>query len=116
MHAVRDGDTVTVRTILSGAGALSLINTRDARGETPLYWVALNGNATVTERLIEVSCNLDLQEENGRTPLHAAVVTGHVAITQQLIEARCNVDLQTKNGTRRCSLPLQMGILPSRSI
>ena len=41
--AARDGDTVTVRTLLSAAGALSLINTQDASGATPLYCAAAYG-------------------------------------------------------------------------
>jgi ankyrin repeat protein len=61
--AARDGDTETVRTLLSTAGALSLINTQDASGYTPLYCEAHNGHASVTEQLIEARCNLDLPEQ-----------------------------------------------------
>jgi ankyrin repeat protein len=60
-----DDDTVTVRTLLSMAGALPLINTQDASGVTPLYFAAANGHAAVTQQLIEVRCNIDLQEQNG---------------------------------------------------
>ena len=40
IHAAARGDAVTVRTLLSTAGALSLINTHDANGTTPLYCAA----------------------------------------------------------------------------
>jgi ankyrin repeat protein len=52
--ASRDGDTVTVRKMLSTAGAQSMINYKDASGDTPLYCAAANGHASVTEQLIEV--------------------------------------------------------------
>jgi ankyrin repeat protein len=61
IHATaRDGDTVTVRTLLSTSDAVSLINTQDASGATPLYCAAANGHAAVTQQLIEVRCNIDL--------------------------------------------------------
>jgi ankyrin repeat protein len=70
MHAAaRDGDTVTVRTLLSTADALSLINTQDASGATPLHFAALVGHASVTKQLIEARCNMNLQTKDGATPL-----------------------------------------------
>ena len=44
-NAVRDGDTATVTTLLSSAGAQSLINTQDKDGYTPLYAAAARGHA-----------------------------------------------------------------------
>jgi len=51
--AVRDRDTVTVRTMLPSAGAQSLINYQDATGLPPLVVAAHNGHASVTKQLIE---------------------------------------------------------------
>jgi ankyrin repeat protein len=62
--AARDGHTETVRTLMSTAGALSLINTQDASGNTPLYCAAHNGHASVTEQLIEAHFNVDLQNKS----------------------------------------------------
>jgi hypothetical protein len=39
-HAVRDGDTGTVRTLLSSAEAQSFINYQDAVGATPVFIAA----------------------------------------------------------------------------
>jgi len=49
-EAERDGDTFTVRKMLSTAGAQSLINYQDASGSTPLYCAAYNRHAFVTKR------------------------------------------------------------------
>ena len=98
--AARDGHTETVRTLMSTAGALSLINTKDASGNTPLYCAAHNGHASVTEQMIEARCNLDHQDFFGCTPLYAAVQNGHASVIhsviKQLMEAGCNIDVQTK--------------------
>ena len=65
-HAgVRDGDTATVRNMLSTACAQSLINYQDALGATPFYVAAVNGHPTVTEQLIETRCNINLQDKAG---------------------------------------------------
>jgi ankyrin repeat protein len=110
MHAAaRDGDTVTVRTQLSTAGALSLINTQDASGATPLYWAAQNGHASVTEQLIEARCNVDLQAKDGSAPLHLAGQNGHASVTVQLIQACCKHDLQMSDGRTPLYISAQRG-------
>jgi ankyrin repeat protein len=88
--AVRVGDAVTVRTLLSTAGALYFINTQDASGATPLFYAAYNGHAPITEELIEAGCIVDMQQEDGAAPVHAAAQNGHAAVTKQLIKThRC---------------------------
>jgi ubiquitin len=97
-EAVRDGDVVKVSTLLSAQGAQSFVNYQDAYGVTPLHFAAQEGHATVTEKLIEARCNVDLQKENGCTSLHYTATKGHETVTKQLLAARCNVDLQANNG------------------
>jgi hypothetical protein len=99
-EAARDGDTVTVRRMLSTVGAQFLINDQyqDAHGVTPIFIAANNGHALVTEQLIEARCNVDLQIKDGRSPIFAAIERGHASITKQLIQARCNVDLELEDG------------------
>jgi hypothetical protein len=80
-HATRDGDTVTVTTLLSTAGAQSVINCQDKRGDTPLCIAAHNGHASVTVLLMDARCNIDHQNKNGATPLFIAALYGHVAVT-----------------------------------
>jgi len=69
--ALRHGDTVTVRKMLSTAGAQSWIDCQDSFGATPLLVAAANGHESVTKQLIEAA--------NGR-PLHVFRVfnTSHV--------------------------------------
>jgi ankyrin repeat protein len=74
---------VTVRTLLSTAGALSLINTQDASGATPLHLAAQSVHAGVTEQLIVRS---------GLTALQAAQHGGHAAIATLI-----------RNTTKKCA-------------
>ncbi len=113
--AARDGDTETVRKMLSTAGAKSLINYQDWDGHTPLYVAAQGGHETVTKQLIAACGNVDLQTDFGRTPLYAAAQNGHASVTEQLIEARCNVDLQAKDGSTALYIAAQEGHASSRS-
>ena len=65
---------------------------------------------SVTNQLIPVRCNLNLQTNETKmlkfcsgshglwTPLHAATEQGHAAVTELLIEARSNLDVRTEDG------------------
>jgi len=55
--ATRDGDTGTVRTLLSTVGTLSLIYTQATSGTTPLSCVTHNMVMSPTEKSIEGNCN-----------------------------------------------------------
>ncbi len=66
--ALRHDDTVTVRNILSTAGAQSWIDYQIDLGYTPLHIAALLNHASITEQLI-VARNIDLHREDGATPL-----------------------------------------------
>jgi ankyrin repeat protein len=105
--AARDGDAVTVRTMLSTAAAQwliskraspALINYQDNFGATPLLCAAINGHAAVTEQLIEARCNIDFQNKDGATALYFAAQNGHPSVTKQLIEARSNINHQEHGG------------------
>ena len=76
INAARDGDTETVRTLLSSAEVQSFINYQDASGATPLHTAAREGHEAVTKQLIEARCNVDLQANDGCTPLHIAAHQG----------------------------------------
>jgi hypothetical protein len=65
--ALRHGDTVTVRKMLSTAGAQSWIDYLSDLGYTPLYITALLNYASITEQLIVAHCNIDLHREDGNT-------------------------------------------------
>ena len=115
-----DGDALTVRTLLSTADVLSLINPQVASGVTSLHFVAQNGHVSVTKqlilgkhgytplharaekghaivakKLIEAHCNVDLHQKHGCTSIFTTAEKGHVSVTEELIEARCNIDVQS---------------------
>ncbi len=96
--SVCDGDTVTVRKMLSTAGAQSLINYQDTLGATPLLTAAANGHESVTKQLLEARCNVDLQMQDGESALYIAAKNGYTSVTKQLIAAHCNVDVQVVRG------------------
>ena len=66
--ALRDGDTVTVRKMLSTADAQSWIDYQSDLGYTPLYIAALLNQPSITEQLIVARCNIDLHREDRATP------------------------------------------------
>ena len=109
IRAVRDGDTETVRKLLSTADAQSLKNDLNGNGATPLYVAAYNGHASVTRQLIEDHCNLYLQRNDGCMPLFVAAQEGHASIMKQLIEARCNMDLPDEDGFTPMHIAAQEG-------
>ena len=119
INAARDGDTETVRTLLSSAEVQSFINYQDASGASPLHIAAARGHAAVAKQLISAHCNIHLQRtpgstplykagsalqgwtdahKDGYTPLFIAAANGHASVTKQLIEARFNIDLLDKYG------------------
>ena len=108
--AARDVDTVTVRKMLSTAGAESLLNYQNALGDTPLIFAAGKGHEAVTKHLLETRCNVDLHEAKfGFTPLHFAAANGHAAVTKQLLATHCNVDPQVSSRVRPLFISAQNG-------
>ncbi len=87
INAARDGDTVTVKTLLSAADAKSFMNYQDGNGATPLYKHGYTLQGWTDDH------------KDGYTPLFMAAANGHASVTKQLIQARCNVDLQEKDGS-----------------
>ncbi len=78
--ALRHGDTVTVRKMLSTADAQSWIDYQSDLGYTPLYIATLLNHASITEQLIVVRCNIDLHREDGVTPLIIAAANGYETV------------------------------------
>ena len=61
----RDGDTESVRTLLSESDGQSMMNYQDGTGSTPLFVAVANGHVSVIEQLIEGHCDVDLQDKHG---------------------------------------------------
>ena len=81
--ALRDGDTVTVRNMLSTAGAQSWIDYQSDLGYTPLYIAALLNHSSITEQLIVARWNIDLHREDGTTPLIIAAANDYESVTKR---------------------------------
>jgi hypothetical protein len=64
---LRDGDTVTVRKMLSTADAQSWIDYQSDLGYTPIYIAALLNQPSITEQLIEARCNVASRIERHRS-------------------------------------------------
>ena len=66
-NAAEEGQTATVRALLSTPGSQSVINWQDSDGRTPLYIAAQCGTAGVVALLIAARCDVDIA--NQETPL-----------------------------------------------
>jgi ankyrin repeat protein len=61
LDAAHDGDSATVRRLLSAPQAYSFINYQDEDGITPLHFAVQQEHAAVAKQLIAARCNVDLQ-------------------------------------------------------
>ena len=64
LDAAHDGDSATVRTLLSTPHASSFINYQDEDGITTLHFAVQQEHAAVAKQLIAARCNVDLQVLN----------------------------------------------------
>ena len=77
----------------------SLVNTKDAKGETFLSYAIKRKNIETSE-LIITSPILDynFQDKNGNSYLHLAVINHLINIAKSLIEKGININLQNNEG------------------
>ena len=67
-------------------------NAANDYGITPLWLAATNGNAPITELLLEAGANPNLGLSTGATPIMGAARTGHVAVARALLAHGANAN------------------------
>lgn len=95
LHLAAERGLANLVELLLGVGANP--DSRDARGETPLFLAAENGRDAVADLLVECA-NLEARNFEGTTPLAAAVANGHVEMARLLIEHGAAVDSPNDSG------------------
>jgi len=72
----------------------SLLDFKDAGGDTPLHWAVCNNHAASTKCLIEAGACLDTVNLDGGTPLHAAVMNHSISCLKILLLYRCDPNIR----------------------
>ena len=69
-----------------GASASSQVNTKDKRGQTPLFWAAHGGHDSTVGILLDRSdVDVETRDKHGRTVLSVAAHDGHTTIVNELL-------------------------------
>ena len=86
--AMDTGHEVVVQLLLEKGAE---VETKDGKGQTPLFWAAENGHRAVVQLLLEKGAEVETRDQNGQTPLFWAAENGHEAVVQLLIEKGAEV-------------------------
>lgn len=125
--AAKAGDIAEVNRLL--AADPSLVNAREANGETPLIAALYRGHRHVVDRLIEAGASVDLfaaaatgridiaerelaassdavnqHAYDGWTPLHLAAFFGHASLAERLLAAGANPNAVSQNSLQNTPL------------
>ncbi len=96
-QAVLKGDKAKIATLVEQGAK---IDSRDARGRTPLFIAAENGDADTVEELLNHGANPTKGAllKHGNTPLHVAAQNGFNKIVELLLAKSTNADLRNSSG------------------
>ena len=74
--------------------------------DTPLYYVAINGDIVIVEMLVNRGANINAENQYGITPLHDAVKSKKMEISELLLKKRA-----CGNATNICNItPLHLAV------
>lgn len=93
--AVRAGHHAVVDILISHGAAT---DTRDGKGQTPLYTAALMGAERMVRKLLCNGASLDIADDGGRTPLFSAVRSESVNIVNMMLEKGASTDVRDREG------------------
>lgn len=94
--AIREGRADHVRTMLAAQPVL--LQSRDARGSTPLVLATYLGNLDVTKALVDAGADLDARDAAGNSPLMGVAFKGDAAVADYLIAQGARVDTRNFTG------------------
>ena len=104
LDVVKTGTPEQVRALV--AKDASLVNAKDAGGDTPLHHVATGGSAAMAELLISLGAAVDSVNTGGRTPLHVAIGAKKPEVALVLIAK--GADARKRMGSGAGSTPLHL--------
>ena len=82
-------------------------NQRDANGRVALHFAALKGFVEIAKYLLEIFCDVMIQDSSGSTPLHLACESGHEPIIELLLQQTDGASqVNCKDG--KSNTPLQL--------
>mmetsp|Transcript_122874 Transcript_122874/g.238989 ORF Transcript_122874/g.238989 Transcript_122874/m.238989 type:complete len:877 (+) Transcript_122874:42-2672(+) len=105
--AAQDGNVDDVEAILDQA--ISEVDVRNARGETPLWTAAMHNRQEVVSLLLDKSADANILCGCGNTPVQAAVASEAIDALTVLLEAHADVDKSGEKGTPPIYLASQEG-------
>ena len=91
-HAARNGNLNRVKTLLNQGVP---VNSRNARGWTPLHEAAYSGRVNVVQELLRRGAHVNPRSLYGYTPLHLAALWRHPHIIHELMKAGANPKYRT---------------------
>jgi ankyrin repeat protein len=62
------------------------VNVEDKDKNTPLHWIARNGQSDIIGKVIESETNLEAKNKESQTPLHWAMKYGNLTTVRKLIK------------------------------
>lgn len=99
LELCRDGKTAMMHAVeRDDVHAIRKLRRAGARLDHALLYAVRNGNADMTQLLLELDAPKDMKDCHGATPLLVAVKGGHVSVVQQLLERRVDVDAKDNEG------------------
>lgn len=75
-----------------------LVNTRDARGFTPLIFATYLGQGAITKLLVEQGARIDDKDASGNTALMGVCFKGHTEMINYLIDHGADVNKSNTSG------------------
>ncbi|KAJ1476658.1 ankyrin repeat-containing domain protein [Baffinella frigidus] len=102
-HAVLEGDTASVRSLLAEISTFHLKNAylldaKDKIGATALHWACSEGYDEIVVSLLEAGADKDARDNQGRSPLHYAVRQSNADVVSSLLAASVDTHAQDNNG------------------
>jgi len=94
--AAVNGHEQVVTKLLSEAAIV--VDTRNAKGNTPLHCAAEQGFASIASLLIKNGAKVDARGNNGETPLHVAAIKGHKSVVSLLIGEGATIEITDDKG------------------
>ena len=82
-----DAVVTLLRAMQDRSGLVSMVETQDHGGSTPLIEACSSGNVQVVQELIQHGANVMKQDYNGKSPAHAAAIRGSWNALQCLLDA-----------------------------